>query len=401
MIVTPKNGTAPYYDESLLKDVAANAEVIHTGSLEPFAIYNMLQGKRKDSPIPVGMMGMQHKPSAFKRLSTWLRANLFVPDARRGWNHYAYQAALARAKVGDIDAIVTTGPPHSTHLVGLRLKAATGLPWLADLRDPWTNIYYNKTMPRLAKVRAWDLALETEVLKTADAVTVVSGGMAEEFADRRGDVQVVYNGYDESDLPAVHPAKEAGRFTLAHVGNFFPNSDSVGLRAALQRAMKEIESFADVARFRFVGLVDSDVLDKYKAAGLERLLDVQGPKSHAEAVMAMFAADCLVLVLPADSDSKIMVSGKIFEYLTTGNPIVGIGAKESGANTVLKDCERAELMDRDDEGAIFTFIKATFAEWQMGQTQIGFTESVKKYSRRNLAREMTMHLETMCAKKNA
>jgi len=167
IVVTPANGSYPYTDDSLLKDVSEYVKVYKTKTLEPFAIFNMLQGKKGKS-VPVALIGLQDSPSIFQKLSKYIRANCFIPDARVGWKKYAIKEGSRIIQNEKIDVIITTSPPHSTHLVGLELQKKHNIPWLADFRDPWTNIYFNRKLPRTARTKAKDKALEDKVVKHAD-----------------------------------------------------------------------------------------------------------------------------------------------------------------------------------------------------------------------------------------
>lgn len=389
VIITPRDGTAPYYDQGLLADVPPEAEIIHTGTLEPFALYNALQGKKKDAAIPVGMIGLTEKKGIFHRFSSYLRANLFVPDARRGWMPYARRAALERIAQGGIDAFVTTGPPHSTHLAGLDIQRRTGLPWLADLRDPWTNIYYNRTLPRTAATEAKDRAWETQVVQAASAVTVVSPGMADEFAPRARRLEIIYNGYDSDDLPAHRP-QPWPEFSLSHVGNFFPSLESPGLTQALVQLVAQEPGFARDFRLRCTGLLDPEVEARWRAAGLGEYLITHPPVSHAEAVVEMMRASMLLFSIANEGNVRALVSGKIFEYLATGLPILALGSNESGAAEVLRQSGSGSMLPQDDAEGIRQSIVTAYHAWLANSRQpiAADTAGGERYSRRSLTGEM-------------
>ena len=396
VIITPRNGTAPYYDDSLLKDVPPEAEIIYTGTLEPFAIYNALQGKKPKAAVPVGMMGLTEKKGMFHRLANYLRANVFVPDARRGWMPYARKAALKRIAEGGIDLVVTTGPPHSTHLAGLDIQRQTGLPWLVDLRDPWTNIYYNKTLPRSRSTQAKDQAWESMVVRSASAVTVVSPGMADEFSPRAKRLEVIYNGYDDSDLPPTPPTSHKG-FTLSHVGNFFPSLESSGLTSALSRLCKEEPGFAADLRLRFTGLLDSGVEERLRIAGLAPNIQVTPPVSHKDAVVEMMRASMLLFSIANEGNVRALVSGKIFEYLATGLPILAIGSPESGAAQVLLDAEFGPMLPHEDSEGISQALLAAYRPWKTNGRLPMKMEKAKgaQYSRRALTGHLAALMDSL------
>ena len=395
VIITPQNGTAPYYDDELLKDVPPEAEVIHTSTLEPFALYNALQGKKPKAAVPVGMMGLTEKKGMFHRLANYLRANLFVPDARKGWMPYARKAALKRIAEGDIDLVVTTGPPHSTHLAGLDIMRQTSLPWLADLRDPWTNIYYNKTLPRTRATQAKDHAWETTVVQAASAVTVVSPGMADEFAPRAKRLEVIYNGYDETDIPALPPPPHEG-FALSHVGNFFPSLESPGLTAALVLLCREEPGFADDLRLRFTGLLDSGVEGRLRTAGLGPHIHVTPPVSHKEAVIEMMKATVLLFSIANEGNVRALISGKIFEYLATGLPILALGSAQSGAAEVISQAAMGSMVPHDDAEGIQESLRKAYVDWKgNGKKPVKALGNGTQYSRRALTGELVTLLNDL------
>lgn len=385
IVVTPRRGTAPYYDDSLLHDVHPDTVIYKTGTLEPFALYNILQFKKKDTAVPVGMIGIKDSKKLYHRLTNWIRANLFIPDARKGWVPYALKGAEKAIKEHDIDAIVTTGPPHSTHLAGLKLKQKYNLPWLADLRDPWTNIYYNHTLPRTAATRAKDKRLEDAVLTQADAVTVVSYGMHDEFCDRAKNIHVVFNGYDEADIPDVYTGPTE-KFQICHVGNFFPYMNVPVLWQVLSGLCKQNEAFAKALELRFTGLLDNKVLHDLVQAGLEPYLKLTGAVSHQEATNTMAKANLLLFVIPNIKNNKLVVTGKIFEYLACRSEILPIGSTDSNVASIIESCGNNKMIDYEDGLAMQSIIERAFTYWHTHAhtspkpTNSNFT----KYSRRAL-----------------
>lgn len=397
VIVTPEKGTAPYYDDTLLDDVPPEAEVIRTKTLEPFALYNRIQGKKADATIPVGMMGLKDSKSRFQKLAGFIRANLFVPDARKGWVSFAADAAIKRIGKGDISAFVSSGPPHSTHLAGLRVKKATGLPWIADLRDPWVNIYYNKDLPRLSYFRNVDQGYENKVLETADAVTVVSKGMVEEFKGRTKQISLIYNGFDTEDLPKDTAPFPTGKFILSHIGNFFPSLDSEGLRDALKDLTKEVPGFRENFSLEFTGMTDPYVVDRFHSAGLKDICSFNPPVDHKKAVQLMFQSSCLLFSISRDGDSKILLSGKLFEYLSTGLPILALGDPHGAAAHLLTEAGHAEMVGYDSTGEIKERILSLYNAWLGNGKKAPLIKgnNIDRFSRKNLAGEMALLLSSL------
>ena len=173
VILTVDDNAASYaqLDESLLKEIDPNLSVYKTKTFEPYNLYRKLSNKKE---IPYGGFSNQRKITLFEKLSRFIRGNLFIPDPRRGWNRYAIKKALELIRSEQIEVVVTTGPPHSTHLIGKKVKEKTGIRWIADFRDPWTDIYYYKDLYHLGLANKLDRYLEKNVLKLADQIITVS-----------------------------------------------------------------------------------------------------------------------------------------------------------------------------------------------------------------------------------
>ena len=331
------------------------------------------------------MIGIKDSNKFYHKLSNWVRANLFVPDARKGWVPYAIKGAEKALAEHDIAAIVTTGPPHSTHLAGLNLKKKYNLPWLVDLRDPWTNIYYNKTLPRTAATQAKDFKLESTVLATADAVSVVSFGMQEEFQNRAKNLHVVLNGYDEQDIPAVYN-QPTERFTISHVGNFFPYMDVPKLWNALALLCTKRNDFNTALQLNFTGLLDPVVQNNIIQAGLAKHLQIPGSVSHKLATETMSKANLLLFVIPNIENNALVVTGKIFEYLACKSEILPIGNVNSNVANILSHCNANKMIDYNDAQAMTTIIEQAFDQWLINGRRSPKSEgvNVSEYSRRAL-----------------
>jgi hypothetical protein len=175
-VITVRNGSYPYSDKTLVNDVPQKMKVIKTDTFEPFAIYNLLRGKKGKS-VEVGLGSIKNQQNRFSRFANYIRANYFIPDARLGWNKYAFVAALRHIKSERPDVIITTGPPHSTHLIGQRLNKEFQIPWVADFRDPWTTIYYNSLLNRTESRKTKDQEFENSVVTSCNMLLVTTPGM--------------------------------------------------------------------------------------------------------------------------------------------------------------------------------------------------------------------------------
>ena len=208
-------------------------------------------------------------------------------------------------------------------MIGLDLKQQTSLPWIADMRDPWTTVFYNAFFPRTESTKRKDKALEDKVLENADGVVVVSNGLRQEFSDRNENISIIYNGFDETDMPLSIPQRNK-HFNISYVGNFKPNQNVNTLWEVLSDIKKEEADFANDLALFLTGNVDASVVHAIGANGLENNLHLSSFVAHHEAVQRMMSADILLFIIPKSERNKLIITGKLFEYLATGNPILGI-----------------------------------------------------------------------------
>ena len=339
LVLTTEDGTYPAMDESLLQEVGSDVKVYRTKPREVFSFYNRLMGNK--SAGSVGFIGMNQK-SVKQKLAMYIRANFFIPDARKAWNKSAYKKAVGILENETIDAVISTGPPHSTHLIALALKEKYGLHWLADLRDPWVNVYYNKIFPRTKRTIRKDQRLENLVLQKANAVSVVSPGLKTEFQDRAKKIEIVYNGFDEEDFD-IHARSKSTEITISYIGNFKPNQNV----PVFWKALKEQDKWDNI-NIQLTGNIHPEVVQSIKDVGLGNSLKIGPFVSHKEAIQQMCNADFLLFIVPRTSGNNKILTGKIFEYLASKTPIIPIGPKHGDADRILQECGHISMIDYDD-----------------------------------------------------
>ncbi len=397
IIITPRNGSYPNRDETLLNEVPASIKVVRTKTVEPFQWYNILTGQSKrGKSSSVGMGDIKGKKSLVQRIAAYIRANWFIPDARVGWVPYASMAAEKILKENNIDAVVTTGPPHSTHLVGLRLKKKYGVKWVADMRDPWTEIYYNAYLPRTEKSRERDQKLEDEVLKAADLVTVVSPGLKASFEDWAKRIEVIYNGYDEADFELVGSSSRQDHFTISYIGNFKANQNIPALWQALAELTEEKEELKKYLKLELTGNIDPEIIKSIEEYGLTPFAKNQPFVDHQSAVKKMIESSALLFPIPQAPNNKEILTGKIFEYLASGTPLISIGPPDGDAANILRSLNRAEMLDYQEKEGIKKRISSLFETWlDERRTQRLPVENVKAYSRMGLTGKLAKSFESL------
>ena len=409
VVYTPENPEQLARDESLLADIPASAEVVKTRILEPYELYRRLTGGKKGEG-EVNPVNAQQK-NRKQRLSLWVRGNCFVPDPRIGWVRPSVRFLKKYLAEHPVDAVVTTGPPHSVHLIGLGLKKALGLRWIADFRDPWTEMFYYKHLGLGPAADRRHHRLEQAVLDGADAVISVSPPVAADFrAKTQTPVVLITNGFDEDDFaeagepssgaPGVQffpdpengsekildtpaPQRPRTKVRLVHTGLFAADGNPLNLWDALAERCAADPAFRERLQIRLAGKVDAAVTEAVRARGLGGNLVELGYLPHDETVREQRAADILLLPLRREPEYAKVLPGKIFEYLASRRPVLGIGQEDGAAAAVLRDAAAGQMFDWDKKDELLAFLDAEHPQ----------TEGIEKYTRRALTAQLAELLQ--------
>ena len=377
VIYTPENPEQLAIDESLLSDIPDCAEVIKTHISEPYEIYRRLTGA-KGKPQEVNPLNAQKK-SLGKKISLWLRGNLFIPDPRIWWVRPSVSFLEKYLREHPVDAVVTTGPPQSMHLIGRDLKRRLGVKWIADFRDPWTEMFYYKhlSLSRFSDRR--HRRLEQSVLDEADLVIAVSPPVASDFAAKTATpVKLITNGFDEDDFAAPVEPRTDGKFTLVHTGLFASDGNPLNLWDALAAKCREDSAFRSRLQIRLAGKTDPEIISAIRERGLGDNLVNLGYLPHEQTVAEQRGADILLLPLRQEPEYAKVLPGKIFEYIAARRPVLGIGQSDGAAAAVLRDAGAGEMFGWDEKEALMEFMFASHPE----------PSGAEKYSRRRLTEKL-------------
>lgn len=386
-VITVRDGSYPYTDSTLERDVPKGMKVIKTDTFEPFALYNLLRGKKGKS-VEVGLGSIKDKQSLLSRIANYVRANYFIPDARLGWNKYAFGAAIKTIREERPAAIITTGPPHSTHLIGERLSRDFNIPWIADFRDPWTSIYYNALLNRTDSSKAKDQAFENQVVTKATSLLVTTPGMVSEFQDRAKSIFCVPNGFDAEDFDNHTNVKSDEIIRLSYVGNLKSNQNNEQLWRAIAK-LKANEEFKSRFRLCLTGNVHADIKKSIANASIEDLVQYHPFVKHKEAISLMLDSDALLLPIPKSPGNKLILTGKIFEYLATQRPILSIGPKDGNASDILNEVGHKPMLAYDDFEGIKDFLSEMFkASSSRNQLMVVGNDGFQQFSRLGLTKTL-------------
>jgi len=343
IVYIPKNPTYPIIDEGLQSEVSDQAIILKNKIYEPYGLASFF-GKSKTKKISSGIIPNQRKQSFFERALLYIRGNLFIPDARFLWVKPSVNYLKKYIEENNIDTIVTSGPPHSLHLIGLQLKKDLNIKWFADFRDPWTTIGYHKSLKLSASSAKKHKALEKEVLNSADTIIVTSKTTKTEFqALTSKPIEVITNGYD---VEKIEKQTLDEKFTLAHIGSFLSERNPVILWQALQELVTDNTDFKNDFRLKLIGATSQEVLDTISEHKLNNYIQNLGYLSHQEAVEHQRKSQVLLLIEINSEDTKSIIPGKLFEYMVSERPIVAIGPQDS---------DFAEIITATNTGVFFTY----------------------------------------------
>ena len=388
VIYTPSNPESVADDPGLLHDVGPEVEVVKYPITEPFSLYKRFTGRAQTERVQTAFLSEKRSGGWKEDLALWVRSNFFIPDARVWWVRPSIRFLRNYLRQHPVDAIVSTGPPHSMHLIARGLKRELQVPWVADFRDPWTDIdFYSKL-----KLTDWadrkHHRLEREVLRGADRVITVSWSWAKDLERLGGrPVEVITNGSDLADVPS-DPGPLDRTWSLIHVGAMSATRDLPGLWKVLSVMCQTDPVFAERFKIRFVGPVDHSVIESLSAAGLGGHVEQLGRVPHAEAMRHMQQARVLLLPINDTPNSAGILPGKLYEYMSVGKPILAVGPLDGDVARVLGTGHL--LLARNAGIAEATRIRALFE-----QTAPVASSSIARYDRRALAKQFSQVLQEL------
>ena len=384
IVYVPENPTYPIIDEGLVSQISDKVIVLKNKILEPYQLASIFS-KNKTKKISSGIFPHKKKQTFLDKTFLWVRGNLFIPDARVLWVKPSVSYLEKYIKENNIDTIVTSGPPHSLHLIGLELKEKLGVKWFADFRDPWTTIGYHKAL-RLSNYAAKKhKKLESKVLNTADTIIVTSKTTKTEFeAITNKPISIITNGYD---IENVEKQTLDTKFTLAHIGSFLSDRNPPFLWECLTELLNEIPDFKSHLEIKLIGAVSQEVLDAISQFNLNDYLNLLGYVSHHEAIAHQKKSQVLLLIEINSEDTKSIIPGKLFEYMVSNRPIIAIGPQGSDFADIIKETNTGVFFDYSEKAKLKSVILDFYNQFLEGKLQSNGV-GLQQYSRKNLTKQL-------------
>ncbi len=387
IVYVPENPSYPITDTNLVKEVPDGIQVLKQPIREPYAWASLLS-KRKTKTISSGIIP-EKKPSFIEKMLLWIRGNLFIPDARVFWVKPSIKYVLGVLEEQQIDIVITTGPPHSVHLIGLGLKKRQAeIKWIADFRDPWTSIGYHNKLRLLKSSQEKHKNLERTVLRSADKIIVTSATTKKEFEEITSKpIKVITNGFD-NELNEIELDSD---FTISHVGSLLTGRNPMVLWKVLKSLVNENRSFQRKLKIQLAGVVGKEVMESIHMYGLLPYVERLGYLSHYNVLKVQQKSQVLLLLEIDSEETTGIIPGKLFEYLNAKRPILAIGPQGWEAGQIVEDSKAGAVFLQQNEDALKDVLLKWFSAFENGELKIS-SSKIEQYHRRELTKVLANYI---------
>lgn len=383
-VYIPENPTYPIVDEKLIQEVSEKAIIIKQKIKEPYRWASFLS-KNNTKKISSGIIPSKKKQSLIEKVMLWIRGNFFIPDARILWVRPSVVFLKEYIGKNQIETIITTGPPHSLHLIGLQLKKQANIKWIADFRDPWTTIGYHKELMLTENSEKKHKDLEKNVLTSADKIIVTSPTTKNEFSKLTSKpIEVITNGYDVEKVKRIDLDD---KFTIAHIGSFLSERNPRILWKALKELVKENHDFAADFQLKLIGKVSQDILETITEFKLTKFVTNLGYVSHDEAILHQRNSQVLLLIEIDSEETRCIIPGKLFEYMVSERPIIAIGPKASDFEAILNETNTGHFFTYDEKSNVKETILAHYQLYKQNNLKV-YPVGLQYYSRKSLTEKL-------------
>ena len=382
LTVDPKYASYNLIDNSLT-DQVKDIKTHKTYSFEILKLYSLFKSGNKTKAIPQSYIPNQ---SFFDKIASFIRLNFFIPDSRIGWNYFAFRKAKKLIENNNINCLITTGPPHSTHLIGKKITEKFKLKWIVDLRDPWAEIFYLKDKFRLKYAKKLNLKFELDVLNSADSIITTVGdryqNIIKEKLSNSKKIHKIYNGYDKSVYDKIKEIKPTS-FNIVFTGVLSKNHNYQVFYKVLSHLKDEFNDLNMI--FTFAGKIDKEIKKLYS----EKIHFIdRGYVIHETAIEIIKSSHLLINFNYLHTEKTDMVSGKLIEYLASGSPIINFSNSAEESNSILKNSTKSFNAGSNDIIKVVNFIKKEYDGWSDGNYEKDIPKNIESFSRKKLTNDL-------------
>jgi len=388
VILTVQNGEYPAIDNNFETDIPKECIVYKTPALEPISFYKKFIGLGNEEKIPTAVLA-EKKQNWKKRIANWIRLNLFIPDAKIGWKYHATKKGNQIIQEHKPDLIFSSSPPPTVHLIAKYLAKKNDIKWVADFRDPWTDIYYYDSLKKSNFALYLDKKLESSVFNYDNLICTVSNSLAELFYYKyqRNDIEIIPNGFDTDDFKDFDNINRFEKFTIVYAGSLNSQQNPTNLWQALENLIETNKQFADDFQLLFMGNFSKEIIQSIHKHNLFSYFTNQGYVDHLQALKNLKRSHIKLLVIPNTRNNRGIITGKFFEYLAIGGFIVGIGPKDSDAAIILKGVGAGSFHNYDDD--LTSTLLSQYSKWKNGEYDETNPEKLNKFSRKSLTQKLS------------
>jgi glycosyltransferase involved in cell wall biosynthesis len=384
IVYTVDNANYPKSDTSLEKQVPKNITILKQPIWEPTDILFWKKKNQQKKDI---------SNSTNSKVLSFVRGNFFIPDPKVFWVKSSVKYLKGYLKNHKIDAVISTGPPHSMHLIAQQLQKQTNIKWIADFRDPWTNLYYNKEFKQLSFAKKKHLKLEKNVLKSADCVITVSNSLKKEFEKNAGRVEVITNGFDDEVLQDFSIKLDV-KFSISYIGLLPKQSNPKVLFEVLKNICSENEGFQKDLELNFIGDISDEVLKEIELNQLTKNSNFVGYVSHQKAIEYQKKSQVLLLLIPNVENAEGILTGKLFEYLTAKRPILAIGPTKGDLSVILQNTKAGSVIDYNDKFSLKAEILKMYEDFKGNGLEVA-SKNIDQFHRKQLTNQLAAVIKSL------
>lgn len=382
IVYTVKNGAYPITDDSLFSDIPQNLEILKKPIFEPQLLLSKFKKLNNES---TGLLNP--KPSFFNKIIQYIRANYFIPDSRKYWVKPSVKFLKKYIENNKIDIVITTGPPHSLHLIGWHLKNELNIKWISDFRDPWTEIDYFYQLPLSKKAMQKHKELEKQILTFSDAVLVVGKTMQEKFEAFNNRVYVVTNGFDIE--PVNNKITLDLKFSITHIGSMNADRNPKILWEVLSEIVTENTDFANDLALKLIGKTDNSVIQSLGNNNLLEFVEKYTYLPHNKIISLQRKSQVLLLAVNNVPSAKQILTGKVFEYLNANRPILAIAPEDGDLANLISTTKSGFVVDFNNKSKLKDLILELYQKFKSTDGLTIQSENINQFHRKNLTKKVS------------